>query len=105
MDGVTYFQESFSDYLFATTELVSFVKLKVSKGASGIDSVKVAFLFSDKEKLVLEDNTIKSGDKTRAIVSRRDLSEGNRLVYDLDISKGDRELYLARCYIRECVIK
>jgi hypothetical protein len=97
VDGVTYFQESFSDYLFATTELVSFVKLKVSKGASGIDSVKVAFLFSDKEKLVLEDNTIKSGNKTRAFVSPGGiLSEGNRLVYDLDISKGDRELYLAR---------
>lgn len=97
VDGVKYFQESFSDYLFATTELVSFIKLKVSKEEAGINAVKVVFHFSDNNLLVLENNIIKSNNETRAIISPGGrLTEGNRVVYDLDLSKGDAELYIAR---------
>jgi hypothetical protein len=97
VDRVKYFQESFSDYLFATTELVSFIKLKVSKGESDINSVKVVFHFSDNDLLVLENNIIKSNNRTRAIISPGGrLTGDNRLVYDLDLSKRDNELYIAR---------
>ncbi|WP_298652644.1 hypothetical protein [uncultured Proteiniphilum sp.] len=97
VDGVKYFQESFSDYLFATTELVSFIKLKVSKGESDINSVKVTFHFSDNNLLALENNIIKSNNEIRAIISPGGrLIESNRVVYDLDLSKGDTELYIAR---------
>lgn len=97
VNGVAYFQESFSDYLFSTTELVSFIKLKVSKEKAAIDSVKVVFHFSDNHPLVLENTLLTSGKEVRAIVSPgAKLEENNRIVYNLDISNGDKELYVAR---------
>ncbi len=97
VNGVEYFQESFSDYLFATTELVSFIKLKVSREKAAIDSVKVVFHFSDNNSLVLENNLLKSGKEIRAIVSPgAKLEENNRVVYNLDIGNSGKELYVAR---------
>lgn len=97
VNGVEYFQESFSDYLFSTTELVSFIKLKVSKGKTAIDSVKVVFHFSDNCSLTLENNLLKTEKGVRAIISPgAKLEENNRVVYSLDISNSSKELYIAR---------
>lgn len=97
VDGVQYYQESFSDYLFATTELVSFINLKISKEKAGIDSVRVIFHFSDNNLLTLENNLLKANNKVRAILSPGAILEkNNNIVYNLNISNGDKELYIAR---------
>lgn len=96
LSGVKYIQESFSDYSFATTELVSFIKITVRKENAKIDKVKVGLLFSD-NNLVLEGSVLKSGNKVRALLTKGGkLSEGNKITYDLDLNKGDQELYFAR---------
>lgn len=95
-DGVTYFQESFSDYVFATTELVSFVQLKIAREHAKVDSVKVVFHFSD-DHLSLENNTVKWNNQIRAIVSPGGrLAGANKIVYDIKLGDEDPEIYVAR---------
>ncbi|MDR1102660.1 MAG: hypothetical protein LBL42_02780 [Tannerella sp.] len=98
VSGVKYRQESFADYSYGTTELVSFVKITVRQNARP-SNVKVVFHFSG-ESLSLHGNTVTQADgRVRALVSSPGdavLTDGNRLTCELDISGGDRQLYLAR---------
>lgn len=94
--GVMYIQESFSDYTYLTTELVSFVKLTIRKEDAHVDHVKIKLLFSDND-LSLDGNVLKSGNKVRAILTKGGrLSGGNTVTYELDLNGGDQELYMAR---------
>lgn len=94
--GVTYVQESFSDYTFATTELVSFVKLTIQKRNAEVNAVKVRLHFSDRN-LTLNGNVLKVGNEVRAMLTEGGkLTGGNTVVYDVDLRHGDQEIYLAR---------
>lgn len=106
LSGVKYIQESFSDYSFATTELVSFIKITVKKENAKIDKVKLGLLFSD-SNLVLDGNVLKSGNKVRALLAKGGkLSGGNSITYELDLSQGDQELYFARLlHPADCIRK
>jgi muconolactone delta-isomerase len=105
LSGVKYIQESFSDYSFATTELVSFIKITVRKENAKIDKVKLGLLFSDSD-LVLEGNVLKSGGKVRALLAKGGkLTGGNKITYELDLSQGDQELYFARLlHPADCIL-
>lgn len=94
--GVTYIQESFSDYTFATTELVSFVKLTIQKGNAEVNAVKVRLHFSDRD-LTLNGNVLKVGNEVGAVLTEGGkLTGGNTVIYDVDLSQDDQEIYLAR---------
>lgn len=96
LSGVNYVQESFSDYTYATSELVSFVKIKVRREKASIDKIKLVLHFSDTD-LSLSGGVLKSGTKVRALLSKgAKLIENNKVIYELDLSKGDQELYFAR---------
>ncbi|WP_316810998.1 hypothetical protein [Pedobacter heparinus] len=106
LSGVKYIQESFSDYSFATTELVSFIKITIKKENAKIDKVKLGLLFSDSD-LVLDGTVLKSGNKVRALLAKGGkLSGGNNITYELDLSQGDQELYFARLlHPADCIRK
>jgi hypothetical protein len=106
VSGVKYIQESFSDYSFATTELVSFIKITIRKENAKINKVKLGLLFSDSD-LVLEGDVLKSGNKVRALLTKGGkLSGGNRITYELDLNQGDQELYFARLlHPADCITK
>jgi len=94
--GVTYVQESFSDYTYLTAELVSFIKLTIRKGKAKVNQTKVKLLFSDRD-LSLEGNVLKTGNKIRALLTAGgELSGGNTITYELDLSEHDQELYIVR---------
>ena len=94
MSGVKYTQESFADYVQGVSELVSFVKMTVPRNErTGI--VKVVFQFSD-DPVTLEGNRIFVDGKVRAVAPSGGTLTGNKLIYELDIRNGDRQLYLAR---------
>ncbi len=96
VSGVSYRQESFSDYTFASTELISFVKIAVKGKPSGTTRVKLNLLFSDKD-LNLEGTVLKSGDKVRALVSPGAVLEGNSLFYQVDLKQETEQVfYMAR---------
>ena len=88
LSGVKYIQESFSDYTYATTELVSFVKITVRKDKADINKVKLALVFSEND-LSLDGNLLKSGSKVRALLAKGGrLTERNKIIYELDLSQG-----------------
>lgn len=94
--GIMYTQESFADYCYPTTELVSFLKFTVSGQQQTVGKTNVRLVFSGKD-LVLEGNVLREGNKVRAVLSPgARLSGGNAIVYEVDIAAGDRELYVAR---------
>lgn len=92
--GVRYTQESFADYIYGTTELVSFVKITVHQS---IHTVKVVFYFPDEELTLAGDRLLQSDGRVRAIVPAGSiLTDGNRLICEPDIRDVDRRLYFAR---------
>lgn len=94
--GIRYVQESFSDYMFSTTELVSFIKIRVDKGKSTHKVARLDLWFSDKD-LVFDQNILRADGLVRAVFSPgAKLVAGNRISYELNIADGAREIYVAR---------